>query len=92
MFRVRNSTQTLSLRPLTFQFSLRGRTALVTGGARGCGLAFAQGVAEAGADVAIFDVIQPDEAFHALGERYGVRAVYYECVQHFSQSPRTDII
>ncbi|CAJ0548368.1 Ff.00g019810.m01.CDS01 [Fusarium sp. VM40] len=42
------------------KFSLRGRLAVVTGGGRGCGFAFAQGLAEAGADVAIFDVIQPD--------------------------------
>jgi len=59
---------------------LKGRTALVTGGARGCGLAFAQSCAEAGADVAIFDVIEPDETFQSLSERYGVRTAYYECV------------
>lgn len=34
-------------------FSLHGRTALVTGGYRGMGLAFARGLAEAGADVVI---------------------------------------
>lgn len=34
-------------------FSLTGRTALVTGGYRGLGLAFATGLAEAGADVVI---------------------------------------
>lgn len=53
---------------------------MVTGGARGCGLAFAQSCAEAGADVAIFDVIEPDETFQSLSERYGVRTAYYECV------------
>lgn len=58
----------------------KGRTALVTGGARGCGLTFARGCAEAGADVAIFDVIQPDNAFRALGKQYGVRTAYYESV------------
>lgn len=59
---------------------MKGRTALVTGGARGCGLAFAQSCAEAGADVAIFDVIQPDDTFRALSEQYGVRVAYYESV------------
>ncbi|WP_328995914.1 SDR family oxidoreductase [Kribbella sp. NBC_01245] len=34
-------------------FSLRGRTAIVTGGYRGLGFAFARGLAEAGADVVI---------------------------------------
>ena len=59
---------------------MKGRTALVTGGARGCGLAFAQSCAESGADVAIFDVIQPDNTFRALRELYGVRVEYYESV------------
>jgi NAD(P)-dependent dehydrogenase (short-subunit alcohol dehydrogenase family) len=35
------------------RFSLAGRTALVTGGSRGLGAAFARGLADAGADVAV---------------------------------------
>jgi len=56
---------------------LQGRTALVTGGARGCGLAFAQGLAEAGADVAIFDVIPPIDAFSEIEKTYGVKTKSY---------------
>lgn len=60
------------------QFSLKGRTALVTGGARGCGLAFAEGLAEAGADVAIFDVIDPVPEFFEIEKRFGVRTAHYK--------------
>ncbi|KEF58508.1 uncharacterized protein A1O9_06434 [Exophiala aquamarina CBS 119918] len=59
-------------------FSLKGRTALVTGGARGCGLAFAQGLAEAGADVAIFDVIDPVQGFHDIEKDYDVKTKHYQ--------------
>jgi NAD(P)-dependent dehydrogenase (short-subunit alcohol dehydrogenase family) len=50
----------------------------VTGGARGCGLAFAQGLAEAGADVAIFDVIDPVEAFFEIATKYNVKTEHYK--------------
>ncbi|KAJ5760141.1 hypothetical protein N7520_007297 [Penicillium odoratum] len=60
------------------KFSLQGRTALVTGGARGCGLAFARGLAEAGANIAIFDVIAPDEAFGLIENEFAVRTAYYK--------------
>jgi 2-dehydro-3-deoxy-D-gluconate 5-dehydrogenase len=42
-------------------FSLDGRVALVTGAGRGLGQALAVGLAEAGADVAILDVMSLDE-------------------------------
>ncbi|KAL4951920.1 FAD binding domain-containing protein [Aspergillus filifer] len=58
-------------------FSLKGRTALVTGGGRGCGLAFARGLASAGADVAVFDVIERSADFDAIAGDYGVRTAYY---------------
>ncbi|KAJ9226270.1 hypothetical protein DTO027B5_4386 [Paecilomyces variotii] len=60
------------------RFDLKGRTALVTGGARGCGLSFAQGLAEGGADVAIFDVIDPAQEFYEIEKTYGVKTAYYK--------------
>lgn len=52
----------------------------MTGGARGCGLAFAEGLAEAGADVAIFDVIDPVPAFFEIEKNFGVKTKHYKFV------------
>ena len=49
----------------------------MTGGARGCGLAFAEGLAEAGADVAIFDLIPPMGGFLEIEKTYGVKTRHY---------------
>ena len=52
-------------------FSLSGRTVVITGGARGIGLAFAFAVAEAGGNVAILDVAnEPHLHFYELGKRH----------------------
>lgn len=51
--------------------------AVITGGARGCGLAFAQGLAEAGADIAIFDMIEPASGFHTISKDFGVQTKSY---------------
>lgn len=57
---------------------MKGRTALVTGGSRGCGLAFAQGLAAAGANIAVFDVIPPSPALAQLTLDFGIRTEIYE--------------
>ncbi|KAI0425738.1 short chain dehydrogenase reductase [Xylaria sp. FL1042] len=57
--------------------SLKGRVAVVTGGARGCGLAFAEGLASAGADIAVFDIISPSPAFQKISTDYSVRTKSY---------------
>lgn len=60
------------------QFKLDGKVAVVTGAGRGIGQAYALGLAEAGADIAVVDVIPMDEtldAVKALGRRaVGIKA------------------
>ena len=56
------------------QFKLDGKVAIVTGAGRGIGQAYAIGLAEAGADVAIVDVIDMDETIAAI-EKLGRKAI-----------------
>ncbi|CAH0027318.1 unnamed protein product [Clonostachys rhizophaga] len=51
--------------------SLKGRTIVITGGARGLGLAFALAVAETGGDVAVLDAAEkPHEHFALIQQRF----------------------
>lgn len=60
-------------------FSLKGRTVVITGGARGIGLSMAFAVAEAGGDVAILDVLsEPHHHFHILQDEYNVKVKMYQ--------------
>jgi 2-deoxy-D-gluconate 3-dehydrogenase len=56
------------------QFKLDGKVAIVTGSARGLGQAIAVGLAEAGADVALVDVLPVDDTKKSI-ERTGRKAV-----------------
>ncbi len=71
------STADVSGKSLTELVSLRGRRAVVTGGARGLGKAIAARLAEAGADLLIGDLDeeQATAAAKELAERHGVRAI-----------------
>ena len=56
------------------KFKLDGKKAIVTGAARGLGQALAVGLAEAGADVALVDVLDTQET-QSLVEKLGRSAV-----------------
>ncbi|RAO68789.1 uncharacterized protein BHQ10_004801 [Talaromyces amestolkiae] len=61
-------------------FSLKGKTAIVTGGGAGIGLAVAQGLAEAGANIALFyntNDKAPERAAE-IEKQYGVKAKAYQ--------------
>jgi gluconate 5-dehydrogenase len=50
------------------RFNLKGKVAVVTGAARGLGAAIAEGLAEAGADLLVSDVLETDEVEQRLSE------------------------
>ena len=56
------------------QFKLEGKVAVVTGAGRGIGQAYALGLAEVGADVAVVDVIPMDETLDAI-RKLGRKAI-----------------
>lgn len=59
-------------------FSLKGRVTVITGGARGIGLAWAFACAEAGSHIAILDRLdQPHEHFSKLMTDFDVKVKLY---------------
>lgn len=59
-------------------FSLEGKVALVTGASRGLGQGMAVGLAEAGADIALLDIIPCDETAELIAA-LGRRSITIEC-------------
>ncbi|POR36845.1 Uncharacterized protein TPAR_02971 [Tolypocladium paradoxum] len=59
--------------------SLKGRTVVITGGARGLGLAFALAVAEVGGNAAVLDAApKPHEHFYKIKEDVDVKIEFYQ--------------
>lgn len=60
-------------------FSLKGRSAIVSGAGAGIGLAVAEALAEAGANVAIWynSNKQAEESAAAIAKTYGVKCAYF---------------
>ncbi|PLB46608.1 short-chain dehydrogenase/reductase SDR [Aspergillus steynii IBT 23096] len=59
------------------KLSLDGKVTMITGGARGIGLAIAEATATLGSDVILFDVLSPQAGVEELQKRYGTRIKYY---------------
>jgi len=60
-------------------FSLKGKVCIVTGGNQGIGETVAAFIADAGADIAIFDLNDGKEVAEKIAAEYGVRAKAYVC-------------
>jgi FlaA1/EpsC-like NDP-sugar epimerase len=61
------------------RMSLKEKVVVITGGARGIGLALAYAVAQSGANVAVLDSLkEPHEDFWQLEKKFGIKAKMYQ--------------
>lgn len=81
---VHNNTVAPEHPSLMSMFSLKGKTAIVTGAAAGIGFAVAQGLAEAGANVALWynTNTKAIERAAEIAQQYGVQGMSKQCVCH----------
>lgn len=69
-------------------FSMRDKVAIITGGAGGIGYQVARGLAEAGANVALWynTSTQAEQLADSIAKEFGVKAKAYQCnVQDFNK-------
>lgn len=60
------------------QFTLKGKTAVLTGAARGLGLTFATALASANCDLAVLDILsEPSPCLLALRDHHDIKLKYY---------------
>ncbi len=78
--------------PTLALFDLSGKTALVTGANGGIGGAMARGLADAGADIIIFQIPGEQSSYHAeLAAATGQRVAVYECDMNLSSAIRETV-
>lgn len=85
---VHNNTTAPEHPSLMSMFSLKGKTAIVSGAGAGIGLAVAQGLAEAGANVALWykSNAQCHERAAEIASKYGVQGTLdiIVCLRYYS--------
>jgi sorbose reductase len=60
------------------KYNLRGKAAVITGAARGLGLAFAEALAAAGCNIAVLDILsEASSALHDLQAKHSIVTRYY---------------
>ena len=72
----------MSILPVSSNISLKGHVAIVSGGARGIGAAAALALAEAGASVAVFDLLPAGETVAAAAARGAVSRAWQLDISH----------
>ena len=74
------------------KYDMKGKVAVITGAARGLGLAFAQALASAGCDIAVLDIVsESPSTTEDLHTKHGIVARYYKVDITSAQNVNTTI-